>query len=445
MLKINAMFEKENFLKDSKKTLFLVELEGLKSTKIKTQKTIPLNLSIAIDVSGSMASGVNHDFLGDPFHNMLRNGLNDIYDHHPYIKHEPIKVKQTISKIEQAKMAAIKAIENMQDGDFVSIVLFDHNTSVLVPATKLNSSQRMLINDKIKKIGIGGSTDLHSGWLGAATEVSKNISSKSINRVLLLTDGQTNSGIRDPKEIESNVRKMFDASITTTCFGIGQDFNEDLLLAISNNGGGNFYYVDDDNKLQEMFEQEFSGFKNLAASQVRVDVVFEDGVTIQEQLNQLIKSEKGYEVADVYNNKKSYLLFKLDLPEKLMKINAKVIVSYKDENSVEHIEQLTLENKAISKKKWEQLAFNQEVKVQETLLIVANNKIKASEAISNGNLRGANDLLAQSQMFVNNAGITDDRLVKEFQDIQNAVQQGSQGGDLKKIISTQSYNMRYNR
>ena len=55
---------------------------------------------------------------------------------------------QAISKIEQAKNAAIKAVEKLNNGDFISIVCFDDKVEVLVEATKINTKNKKDIISK---------------------------------------------------------------------------------------------------------------------------------------------------------------------------------------------------------------------------------------------------------------------------------------------------------
>lgn len=429
MIKINTNFEKENFVKDSKDILFLVELEGIKN-EIITKEKIPLNLSISIDISGSMDMPI-----GNYYEFFNRGILNGEFE----------KNKKFLSKIDQAKKAAKKAVEQMQDGDYISIVLFSDKSEVLIPAIKITEEQKENIYKEIDKIVVKGSTNLHEGWLTSATEVAKNISKKSLNRVIVLTDGQTNAGICNKEEISSNVKKLYEKSITTTTFGIGEQFNEDLLLEMSSVGGGNFYYIDDDNKLEIMFKEEFSGLKNIAASNVKLMIEFTKNMKVIEQFNQLSTLNNEYILSDIYNEKKNSLLFKLSIPENETEIEVILMLKYKDEHGEEKFERIESKILATTQEEWDNLPFNQEVKVQETLLIVANNKIAATRALDSGDVNLAHNILMTSQMQVNNSEYQDSRLNNEVENINVALLDAKEGKSLRKIIATQSYQTRYNK
>lgn len=58
-----------------------------------------------------------------------------------------------------------------------------------------------------------------------------------------------------------------------------------------------------------------------------------------------------------------------------------VVISFKDSDGVHHIEKQEIKNIVVSKKEWDELSYNQEVKVQETLMIVANKNLKQQELL----------------------------------------------------------------
>ena len=80
MIKHNIIFEKEKLNKNKKEHLMLVELEGfVKKRKIKAKRQ-PLNISLVIDVSGSMGSPISYEntSFNNNFPNNMNNNLNNI-------------------------------------------------------------------------------------------------------------------------------------------------------------------------------------------------------------------------------------------------------------------------------------------------------------------------------------------------------------------------------
>ena len=96
------------------------------------------------------------------------------------------------SKIVQARQAAIAAVERLSDHDIVSVVLYNSSVQVLVPATRATDREQII--RKIESVRAGGDTALFAGVSKGAAEVRKFLDEKSVNRVILLSDGRANVG-----------------------------------------------------------------------------------------------------------------------------------------------------------------------------------------------------------------------------------------------------------
>ena len=86
-------------------------------------------------------------------------------------------------------------------------------------------------------------TNIHGGWVKSVEEIAKNMKKDSLNRVILLTDGQANTGKTNPDDICVDVSRIANKNISTSTFGIGCGFNELLLSSMSQTGLGNFYFI----------------------------------------------------------------------------------------------------------------------------------------------------------------------------------------------------------
>lgn len=439
MLNIKATFEKNKFSKKNKESLLLLELTGLKNKHKTVSNKSKLNLSIAIDISGSMQNPVslnqsfNRSFINPQFY--INNKLENEF-------------KCPLSKLDQAKKSAIKALDMMKDGDYISIIAFESNIHTICQATALTQENRNEIKLKINNLRCLGSTDLYNGWYSSAAEVAKNISESSINRVVVITDGQANIGLTDSDTISSHISKAYTAKISTTTFGIGEGFNEDLLQNMATSGCGNFYYVSDDNKLEEMFNSEFSGLSNLSATELSVKLELTNNVELIEQMNNFNLLDGKYNLNNISVGKTLPLLFKISYQydkNKGDKLNiGKIITSYKDLDGFVHNDTIELEAEFISHKQWEKILINQEVKVQETLMIIANNKINVANAYSLGDISGARGMLQASASFVNSLNINDDRLKAQSENIsKNLLDSETKSlNALRKDVTYESYQSR---
>lgn len=438
MININKLYEKSALKEGENEFLFLTQIKGSKNKQKKNKQKI--NLSLAIDISTSMMQGIKNNNL------LHANNINDLLLNNSM---RQLEATSFDSKLSLAKKAAIKCVELLSDGDYLSIVAFDDKVSTIQNSIEINSQNRMLIINKINQLQAKGSTDLHAGWLQSATNVVENINEKSINRVLIISDGETNHGIRDSKEIINHVRKLYEQSVSTSCFGVGNGFNEDLLQGIVNNGGGNFYYIEKNEDFISAFENEFNGLSNLVGSEVKLKIELNNGKVI-EQYNKFVLVDGSYLIQNIYSEKENTILFKLNtkVPKNISNYDLGTLhISYKDKEGklITISEKLSID--VVSKKEWKNLEFVKEVKVQETLLTIANTKIEMTRAIDMGDMNRVNSLLGASLMASTSNAFYDERLEKETSTLNSTKTKlaSSSASDLRKDISNQSYMTRYTR
>ena len=179
-------------------------------------------------------------------------------------------------KIAQARQAATAAIDRLRPSDIVSVVLYDSNVRVLVPATRAVDGEE--IKFKIRSIRAGGSTALFAGVSKGAAEVRKFLDPKSINRVILLSDGQANIGPSGPREIERLGTSLVKEGISVTTLGLGLGYNEDLMAGLASAASGNHLFVEAAQDLVTVFNQEFSELMNVVAGDFKIEVKTADGV-----------------------------------------------------------------------------------------------------------------------------------------------------------------------
>ena len=186
-----------------------------------------LNLSIVLDKSGSMA--------GQPF--------------------------------EEAKKAAVMIVEKLRSSDSISVVAYDEQTELVVPSTECLDKTNII--RAINSIQVGGATNLHGGWLMGAEQVALKKSNKSINRVLLLSDGNANAGLIIPTDISRQCSRLSETDTTST-YGLGYDFNEELMVKMANSGLGQSYYGQTSQDLMDPFNEEFQTLINTVAAELKV-------------------------------------------------------------------------------------------------------------------------------------------------------------------------------
>ncbi len=98
----------------------------------------------------------------------------------------------TGAKIEKARQAAMGLVDQLAPGDYFSLIAYSDQAEVLVPAQELEDKEAVKL--RISRIRLGGSTALYAGVELGATQIQRHLSSRRINRVILLSDGLANVG-----------------------------------------------------------------------------------------------------------------------------------------------------------------------------------------------------------------------------------------------------------
>jgi Ca-activated chloride channel homolog len=221
----------------------LVELDAPASNR-KTERD-PLNVAFVIDRSGSMSGG----------------------------------------KLDLARQAVETAVERLLPMDRFAIVVYDDRIDVVVESTPASREAKSMAVDRLRAIDARGSTNLGEGWLRGAEQVARAQAARgtgatggSVNRVLLLTDGLANQGITDAAELTKHAVELRSRGVTTTTFGVGEDFDEQLLQSMADAGGGHFYFIANAAQIIDQIASEVGELLEVVARDATIEVTAPDGV-----------------------------------------------------------------------------------------------------------------------------------------------------------------------
>src|SRR5215213_6507542 len=195
------------------------------------------------------------------------------------------------AKMERAREAARYCVEQLLPADRLSVVIFDDVVEVLIPSNPPEDKQGL--KRLIAGVGARGSTALHEAWVRGGMQVSEHLDRLAVNRVLLITDGLANVGLTSTDEIVSQAKGLFERGVGTSTVGIGEDFNEDLLIPMARAGGGNAWHVAEAADMQRVFAVELEGLLAQFAHDVSLGLVPSDGVRVTDVLNDFELTETG--------------------------------------------------------------------------------------------------------------------------------------------------------
>jgi Ca-activated chloride channel family protein len=156
----------------------------------------------------------------------------------------------------QAKKAAETLVTKLAPGDRFSMTTFSNSAQVIVPAG-LIGPRRASVIDTIHTIQADGGTNISSGLdLGYAEAQKAGSPEGAVKVVMLLSDGHANGGDTNPKTLSLRAAKAFQEGVQTSTFGIGTDFDANLMSTIADRGAGGYYYLADAAQIAPALEKE---------------------------------------------------------------------------------------------------------------------------------------------------------------------------------------------
>lgn len=180
----------------------------------------PLNLSVVVDVSGSMSGAGKLDYVKDGLELM---------------------------------------IDGLRDGDKFALITYSDGVNVPFPMQPIEL-KRSDARSIVQGLSANGGTNLYGGLQEGYLESQEHYESDRQNRVILLSDGMPTAGITSPDSIASMSATYNSDGVGLTTIGLGTSFNVELMRDLALRADGNFYFVEDAGAVSEVFGQELSYF-----------------------------------------------------------------------------------------------------------------------------------------------------------------------------------------
>jgi Ca-activated chloride channel family protein len=184
-------------------------------------------------------------------------------------------------KIQLAKTALQQALQPLTERDRFALVVYDDVIDIVVESTPGSAEAKRNALERLRSIDARGSTNLAEGWLRGAEQVAGHLNEGVLSRCLLLTDGLANVGMTSPSELERHAGELRRRGVVTSTFGIGADFDENLLQAMALAGGGHFYFIERAQQIPDLITSELGEILEVVARDVAIEITLPDGVSVQ--------------------------------------------------------------------------------------------------------------------------------------------------------------------
>jgi Ca-activated chloride channel family protein len=276
----------------SDRTFLRLALKGLPAPKRDARS--PLNVSLVIDRSGSMAG----------------------------------------ERMERAKEAASIVLQRLAPDDIVSVVVYDHEVDVLVPPGRMREQEALL--SRIRALTPRGRTALYDGTAKGLELVESKLSPSYINRVVLLSDGLANVGPSSPSELEVLGRKAGARGVSISTIGLGLGYNEDLMTRLALASDGNHAFARRPSDLLRIFDNEFGDAFGAVAQDIVIEIRIREGcrpVRVLGRLADISGNVVKLHMSQLAAEQEKYVIVELETPSAAPGSEsslADVVVRYQD-------------------------------------------------------------------------------------------------------------------
>ncbi|MDP2309745.1 MAG: VWA domain-containing protein [Pseudomonadota bacterium] len=191
----------------------------------------PLDLTLVLDRSGSMAEEGRMDF--------LKRGL-------------------------------VQMLDRLHAGDRVDVVLFDDEVSVAKRGFVVGQDDLDDLRLLVEEIQPRGATDLDAG-LEAAYKLARSRPRDAARdaRVVVVTDAKLTAGDVDPARVTEIARAFDESGIRLAAVGVGRDFDDDVLQRLTEKGRGAYVYLGSEKVVDRVFGAGFDALVHIVADDVR--------------------------------------------------------------------------------------------------------------------------------------------------------------------------------
>ena len=179
--------------------------------------------------------------------------------------------------------AAAGMIQRLRDGDTVSVVSYSAEADIIVPVTTIDAVSRQRVIDSVRR-GVAsrpkGATCISCGIeLGMRTFERRRA---GIDRMLLLSDGEANRGVKNEAGIRVLARQARNRGVTISSIGVDIEYNERLMSALAREANGRHYFSETGANLEQIFDQELESLVKTVGKDGELTVELAPGVRVAE-------------------------------------------------------------------------------------------------------------------------------------------------------------------
>lgn len=284
----------------------------------------PVNLSLVVDASDSMRIRLVSE---EQFRRLAAIGLVQeiMTDGVPawQVQNLPHSLIQQFPRKLDFVMEALRIVmAQLRPQDFVSLVAFASQPQLLLPVTAGGEKEKLrAARQAFTAVSLGDDTYMGNGMALAHAAMLAGSTPERVNRMVLLTDGFT----RDLAACQRQIEQARADGIIISTMGVGDEFNEDLLIPMAEQTGGHAYFIHHPDEMPDIFHQELQAAQHITHRRSELKIQLSAGVSLRHAyrvkpvISQIAPRANGedsytFPVGDIEQNAPPAFLLELIVP-----------------------------------------------------------------------------------------------------------------------------------
>lgn len=223
------------------------------------------------------------------------------------------------TRLDKVKVAAHQIVDQLSEGDILSVVVFNDRAEVIIPATTVADNKNSL-KAKISLMNAAGGTEIFKGLSAGVDQNRRYLGPKLINHVILLTDGNT---FGDQDQSIELARSAAQQGISVSAMGLGQEWNDEFLDEIASATGGTSTYINSAGAVVKFLNDHVRNLSNAFAERIRLSIAPDPDVKLESAFRlaphpQPLSVTDGYlQLGSLQANRLVSVLLQFQLPPKM--------------------------------------------------------------------------------------------------------------------------------
>lgn len=185
------------------------------------------------------------------------------------------------AKINSARMAAASFIDNLAQGDIVSLYSFSDGVQELSPPVVVDDATRAALLARVQRLYASGGTNLWGGLQAGQAATAHAPATHPVRRVVVISDGRANVGPSSAAEFGDLAAGSTENGTQITAIGVGLDYDENTLGTLAVRSAGRLYHLEQPEQMAVILQDELQTLSRTVATNAVIEFAPAEGVVVE--------------------------------------------------------------------------------------------------------------------------------------------------------------------